>query len=213
MFNQSFEDPKCIEEQVMLAQQGDHQAVDEILVVFQQVVRFRARSFFMTGADQEDLVQEGMIGLFKAIRDFRPEKEIPFRSFADICITRQLITAIKTARRLKHQPLNEYLSLNQPTADPDSNRTLIDILPGPAARQPEEIVVKREYLDELQGRLLTLLSPFEYQVLSFYIEGYSYKEISSIMETPTKAIDNALSRIKRKMMAPFSTRNIEKISS
>lgn len=202
-----------IEEQVMLAQQGNHQAIEEILSVYQHMVRFRARSFFMTGADQEDLIQEGMIGLFKAIRDFRPEKEIPFRSFAEICINRQLITAIKTSRRLKHQPLNEYLSLNQPTSEPDSNRTLIDMLPGPATVEPEQVVIKRELLRELQGQLRVLLSPFEYEVLNYYVEGYSYKEISSMMNSPTKSIDNALSRIKRKIVAPFSIQNIEKISS
>lgn len=202
-----------IEEQVLLAQQGNHQAIEEILSVYQPMVRFRARSFFMTGADQEDLFQEGMIGLFKAIRDYRPEKEIPFRSFAEICINRQLITAIKTSRRLKHQPLNEYLSLNQPAMEPDSHRTLIDMLPGPATIEPEQIVIKRELLRELQGQLQILLSPFEYQVLSFYVEGYSYKEISSMMNAPTKSIDNALSRIKRKIVAPFFIQNIGKISS
>ncbi|BCJ85429.1 RNA polymerase sporulation sigma factor SigH [Effusibacillus dendaii] len=188
-----------VEEEIVLAQQGNAQSVERVLSQFQPYVRLRARSFFLAGAEYEDLVQEGMIGLYKAIRDYRREKEIPFRVFAEICITRQIITAIKTARRLKHQPLNQYLSLYGLASDDESNRSLLDTIPSPHGNEPDEMIIHQEQLIELQLKLRKILSSFEYQVLSLHAEGHSYKEIATLMNSSTKAIDNALYRIKRKM--------------
>jgi RNA polymerase sporulation-specific sigma factor len=202
-----------IETLVCFAQQGDNAAAEEILSQFQPLVRLRARSFFLAGAEQEDLVQEGMIGLFKAIRDYRSEKEIPFRIFAEICINRQLITAIKTSRRLKHQPLNHYMSLHRPTSEDDASRSLIETLPSPRGYEPDEVVIKREQFRELRNKLSGILSPFEYEVLSFYSEGHSYKEIAGIMNSTTKAIDNALCRIKRKVDLSSANKKPQRISS
>lgn len=202
-----------VEELVLQAQQGDRHAVDDIFKQLQPVVRLKARSYFMAGADNEDLLQEGMIGLYKAIRDYQPEREIPFRAFAEICITRQLITAIKTAMRLKHQPLNYYLSLNRPMYEDDADRTLMDTLPGPAISDPEHVFILREQLDELRNELAGSLSPFEFRVLALYVEHNTYKEIADEMGTTTKAVDNALCRVKRKLMGYYSLKNLDKMTS
>ncbi|MFC4768969.1 RNA polymerase factor sigma-70 [Effusibacillus consociatus] len=206
-------EPSDVESQVLLAQQGDSYAIEQVLSHFQSLVRFRARSFFLAGAEQEDLIQEGMIGLFKAIRDYRLDKEIPFRIFAEICINRQLITAIKSSRRLKHQPLNHYTSLHRSMSEDESRRFLIDTLPCPQGSEPDEVVIKQEQLRELQNQLSVILSPFEFQVLNLYSEGHSYKEIAKMMNSTTKAIDNALCRIKRKMDSAAVNRNLQRISS
>jgi RNA polymerase sporulation-specific sigma factor len=202
-----------VESSVLRAQQGDEQAVEEILHRFQPMVRMKARSYFMAGADSEDLVQEGMIGLYKAIRDYQTERQIPFRAFAEICITRQLITAIKTAMRLKHQPLNFYLSLNRPIYEEDADRTLMDTLPGPAFSDPEYVFLLREEVKELRKELSDSLSEFEFQVLNLYVNENTYKEIADEMGTTTKAVDNALCRVKRKLMAFYSTKNLNKLTS
>jgi RNA polymerase sporulation-specific sigma factor len=204
---------ESVEQLVVMAQQGDSRAVDEVLSQFQSLVRFRARSFFLTGAEQDDLIQEGMIGLFKAIRDYRSEKEIPFRIFAEICVNRQLITAIKTSKRLKHQPLNHYTSLHRPTNEEESARSLLDTLPSPQGSEPDAVVIKREQLRELHSKLSVILSPFEYKVLNLYSEGHSYKEIADLMKSSTKAIDNALCRIKRKLEATSFNKDPQRISS
>ena len=202
-----------VEQNVLRAQQGDNQAVEEILQRFHPMVRMKARSYFMAGADNEDLIQEGMIGLYKAIRDYQPERQIPFRAFAEICITRQLITAIKTAMRLKHQPLNYYLSLNRPMYEEDADRTLMDTLPGPAFSDPEYVFLVREQVKELRQELSDSLSEFEFQVLNLYVNQNTYKEIADEMGTTTKAVDNALCRVKRKLMTFYTTKNLKKLSS
>ena len=201
------------EELVLRAQEGDAWAIDDILQRFQPIVRLKARSYFMAGADNEDLIQEGMIGLYKAIRDYQPERNIPFRAFAEICITRQLITAIKTAMRLKHQPLNYYLSLNRPMYEEDTDRTLMDTLPGPAVSDPEYVFLIREQLKELRDELTASLSAFELRVLLLYVDHNTYKEIADEMNTTTKAVDNALCRVKRKLMSHYGTKDLEKLSS
>jgi RNA polymerase sporulation-specific sigma factor len=202
-----------VEYTVLRAQTGDSDAVEEILQKFYPMVRLKARSYFMAGADNEDLIQEGMIGLYKAIRDYQLERQIPFRAFAEICITRQLITAIKTAMRLKHQPLNYYLSLNRPMYEEDADRTLMDTLPGPMASDPEYVFLVREQVKELRKELSDSLSEFEFQVLTLYVNQNTYKEIADEMGTTTKAVDNALCRVKRKLMAFYSTKNLNKLSS
>lgn len=201
------------EEKVLRAQRGDEYAVEEILQGFHGIVRMKARSYFIAGADSEDLIQEGMIGLYKAIRDFQPERQIPFRAFAEICITRQLITAIKTAMRLKHQPLNYYLSLNRPMYEEDTDRTLMDTLPGPAICDPEYVFLVREQLKELREELAGSLSPFELKVLTLYVDHNTYKEIADEMGTTTKAVDNALCRVKRKLLTFYSNKKLTKLTS
>lgn len=211
--NHPHTEPGSIETQVLLAQQGDPNAIEEVLSLYQSLVRYRARSFFLAGAEQEDLVQEGMIGLFKAIRDYRLDKDIPFRAFAEICINRQLITAIKKSRRLKHQPLNHYMSLHGTASDDESYRSLIDTLPSPQGFEPHEVVIMQEQLRELKNQLSALLSPFEFQVLNFYSEGHSYKEIAKAMNSGIKAVDNALCRIKKKLDSAYSIKKLQRISS
>jgi RNA polymerase sporulation-specific sigma factor len=209
---EEFED-NTVEQRVLRAQNGDEYAVEEILQQFQPLVRMKARAYFMAGADNDDLVQEGMIGLYKAIRDYQLERQIPFRAFAEICITRQLITAIKTAMRLKHQPLNYYLSLNRPMYEEDTDRTLMDTLPGPPICDPEYVFLVREQVEELREELTDSLSAFELRVLSMYVDHNTYKEIAEEMGTTTKAVDNALCRVKRKLMTFYSTKKLEKLSS
>lgn len=154
----------------------------------------------MIGADHEDIVQEGMIGLYKAIRDYREEKLKSFRAFAELCITRQIITAIKTATRQKHIPLNNYVSLNRPIYDEDSDRTLLDVITEEAPSNPEEMLINREDLSVIEGRIGQMLSDLEKEVLVRYMEGKSYVEISEEMGRHVKSIDNALQRIKRKLL-------------
>ena len=162
-------------------------------------MRSKARSYFLIGADHEDIVQEGMIGLYKAIRDFREEKLASFRAFAELCITRQIITAIKTATRQKHIPLNSYVSLNKPIYDEESDRTLLDVITEGWEANPEEVLINREDVSLIEGRIGKTLSGLEKQVLQRYLEGKSYQEISSEMHRHVKSVDNALQRVKRKL--------------
>ena len=187
------------EELALLAQQGDDAALEYLLNKYKNFVRSKARSYFLIGADHEDIVQEGMIGLYKAIRDFKPEKLSSFRAFAELCITRQIITAIKTATRQKHIPLNSYVSLNKPIYDDESDRTLLDVITEETPSNPEEMLIDREDLSVIEGRIGSLLSDLEKQVLVRYVEGKSYVEISEEMNRHVKSIDNALQRIKRKL--------------
>ena len=188
------------EEIVLLAQQdGEGAALEYLLNKYKNFVRTKARSYFLIGADHEDIVQEGMIGLYKAIRDFKQERLASFRAFAELCITRQIITAIKTATRQKHIPLNSYISLNRPIYEEDSDRTLLDVITEDAPSNPEEMLIDREDLSVIEGRIGQMLSDLEKQVLMRYIEGKSYVEISQEMNRHVKSIDNALQRIKRKL--------------
>ena len=199
MVNQGFES-MTDEEIVALAQQdGEDAALEYLLNKYKNFVRAKARSYFLIGADHEDIVQEGMIGLYKAIRDYREDRLSSFRAFAELCVTRQIITAIKTATRQKHIPLNSYVSLNRPIFEEDSDRTLLDVITEEAPSNPEEMLIDREDLSVIEGRIGSLLSDLEKQVLVRYVEGKSYVEISEEMNRHVKSIDNALQRIKRKL--------------
>jgi RNA polymerase sporulation-specific sigma factor len=187
------------EQVVRLAQQADGMALEYLLNKYKNFVRSKARSYFLIGADHEDIVQEGMIGLYKAIRDFREEKLASFRAFAELCITRQIITAIKTATRQKHIPLNSYVSLNKPIYDEESDRTLLDVITEGWEANPEEVLINREDVSLIEGRIGKTLSALEKQVLQRYLEGKSYQEISGEMHRHVKSIDNALQRVKRKL--------------
>ena len=185
---------------VLMAQRdGDGAALEHLLNKYKNFVRTKARSYFLIGADHEDIVQEGMIGLYKAIRDFKEDRLSSFRAFAELCITRQIITAIKTATRQKHIPLNSYISLNRPIYEEDSDRTLLDVITEDVPSNPEAMLIDREDLSVIEGRIGSMLSDLEKQVLIRYIEGKSYVEISEEMNRHVKSVDNALQRIKRKL--------------
>lgn len=187
------------EQVVEIVRSGDEVALEYLINKYRNFVRAKARSYFLIGADREDIVQEGMIGLYKAIRDFRPDKLASFRAFAELCITRQIITAIKTATRQKHIPLNSYVSLNKPIFDEDSDRTLLDILSGTKVSDPEELVISREEFVHIEKKMGEFLSELEWKVLMFYLEGKSYQEIADDLNRHVKSIDNALQRVKRKL--------------
>ena len=184
---------------VGLAGAGDKLAEEYLIHKFKNFVRARARSYFLIGADKEDIIQEGMIGLFKAIRDFRADKQSSFRAFAELCITRQIITAVKTATRQKHIPLNSYVSLNKPIYDEESDRTLLDVITGSRITDPEELIISREEFSDIEGKMGEILSPLERQVLMAYLDGKTYQEIAAILQRHVKSIDNALQRVKRKL--------------
>jgi len=189
-----------LDEQVVeLARDGDAAAQEYLINKYKNFVRAKARSYFLIGADKEDIIQEGMIGLYKAIRDFRSDKLSSFRAFAELCITRQIITAIKTATRQKHIPLNSYVSLNKPIYDEDSDRTLLDIISGTRITDPEELIISREEFDDIEEKMGEILSSLEWKVLMYYLEGKSYQEIAVDLHRHVKSIDNALQRVKRKL--------------
>ena len=187
------------EEAVERCHLGDNLAEEYLLDKYKNFVRSKARSYFLIGADHEDIVQEGMIGLYKAIRDYRPEKLSSFRAFAELCITRQIITAIKTATRQKHIPLNSYISLNKPLYDEESDRTLMDVIMEGRISNPEEIIINREDLVSINDRIKDVLSGLEQEVLNAYLDGKSYQEIAESLGRHVKSIDNALQRVKRKL--------------
>ncbi|CFX04117.1 RNA polymerase sigma-H factor [Syntrophomonas zehnderi OL-4] len=187
------------EEIVELAQQGDQFAIEYLVDKYKNFVRAKARSYFLIGADREDIIQEGMIGLFKAIRDYNGDKLTSFRAFAELCITRQIITAIKTATRQKHIPLNSYISLNKPVYDEESDRTLMDIITTNKITNPEEIIISREEFVFIEKKMGEILSTLEWKVLMAYLEGKSYQEIAVELKRHVKSIDNALQRVKRKL--------------
>ncbi|MBQ6326858.1 MAG: RNA polymerase sporulation sigma factor SigH, partial [Clostridia bacterium] len=185
------------EQVVILAQETDGPALEYLLNKYKNFVRTKARSYFLIGADHEDIVQEGMIGLYKAIRDYKAERLSSFRAFAELCVTRQIITAIKTATRQKHIPLNSYISLNKPIYEEDSDRTLLDVITEEGMSNPEEMIIDREDLSVIEGKIGQMLSDLEKEVLVRYMEGTSYVEIAEEMGRHVKSIDNALQRIKR----------------
>ncbi len=187
------------EELVEMVHQGNTEALDFLITKYRSFVRMKGRSYFLIGADKEDILQEGMIGLYKAIRDFREEKLASFRAFAELCITRQIITAIKTATRQKHIPLNSYVSLDKPIYDEESDRTLMDMIAGSVIDDPEELIINREDFDYMEGKMAEILSELEQQVLALYLDGQSYQEISEELNRHVKSIDNALQRVKRKL--------------
>ena len=187
------------EELALPAQQGDDAALEYLLNKYKNFVRSKARSYFLIGADHEDIVQEGMIGLYKAIRDFKPEKLSSFRAFAELCITRQIITAIKTATRQKHIPLNSYVSLNKPIYDDESDRTLLDVITEGRVANPEDMLISQEDVGLIEDKIGQMLSSLEREVLSAYLDGKSYQEIAQELDRHVKSIDNALQRVKRKL--------------
>ena len=187
------------EEIVVLCHEGDSVAEEYLLNKYKNFVRSKARSYFLIGADHEDIVQEGMIGLYNAIRDFQPNKLSSFRAFAELCITRQIITAIKTATRQKHIPLNSYVSLNKPLYDEESDRTLLDVIMEGRTSNPEELIINREDLGDIHAKISEVLSGLEQEVLSAYLDGKSYQEIADALGRHVKSIDNALQRVKRKL--------------
>ena len=196
------------EELCLLAQgQDGGEALECLLNRYKNFVRSRARSYFLIGADHEDIVQEGMIGLYKAIRDFRPDKLASFRAFAELCVTRQIITAIKTATRQKHIPLNSYVSLNKPIFDEESDRTLLDVISEGRITNPEELLIGQEDLSTIESRIGKMLSPLEWEVLLAYLDGRSYQEIAVDLGRHVKSIDNALQRVKRKMEKLLEQKN------
>ncbi|APC46794.1 RNA polymerase sporulation sigma factor SigH [Virgibacillus halodenitrificans] len=186
-------------EVIALVQQGNSRALDFLINKYKNFVRAKARTYFLIGADREDIIQEGMIGLYKAIRDYDGEKLSSFKGFAELCVTRQIITAIKTATRQKHLPLNSYVSLDKPIYDEESDRTLLDVIAGSKAIDPQELLVNREKFGDLETKLSELLSELEKQVLHLYLDGQTYQEISVELKRHVKSIDNALQRVKRKL--------------
>ncbi|TPE68426.1 RNA polymerase sporulation sigma factor SigH [Halalkalibacterium halodurans] len=178
---------------------GDGAALEYLIHKYKNFVRAKARSYFLIGADHEDIVQEGMIGLYKAIRDFKGDKLSSFKAFAELCITRQIITAIKTATRQKHIPLNSYVSLDKPLYDEESDRTLLDVVCGSRVTDPEELLINQEEFDDIEVKMGELLSDLERKVLMLYLDGRSYQEISAELNRHVKSIDNALQRVKRKL--------------
>ncbi len=187
------------EELVDHAKGGDDRAAEFLIAKYRNFVRVKAKAYFLIGADREDIIQEGMIGLYKAIRDFRRDKLSSFRAFAELCITRQIITAIKTATRQKHIPLNSYISLNKPIYDEDSDRTLLDVISSIKVSDPEELVINQEASATMRERIRKNLSELECKVLTAYLEGKSYQEMANELNRHVKSIDNALQRVKRKL--------------
>src|SRR5919205_1193593 len=195
---------------VLRARNGDGGALDVLIRRYTGFVRLKASSYFLAGGDAEDLIQEGLIGLYKAVRDFRADKETSFRSFAELCVTRQIITAIKTATRYKHTPLNSYVSFSHTPAgqDPDSECTLGDALPGPSVDDPSICVISTEELQTLVFTLGTGLSQLESDALRLYLEGSSYEDMADVLGCDTKTIDNALQRVKRKVLTHQASRAV-----
>jgi RNA polymerase sporulation-specific sigma factor len=189
------EDEDVVEE----AKKGNRQALEYLINRYKNFVRAKARCYFLIGADKEDIIQEGMIGLYKAIRDYNKDKLTSFKAFAELCITRQIITAIKTATRQKHIPLNSYVSLNKPIYDDESDRTLLDVLSGVKVTDPEELIISREELSYMESKIGEILSNLEWEVLTSYLDGKTYQEIAVDLDRHVKSIDNALQRVKRKL--------------
>ncbi len=198
------------DELVARFQSGDNDSLDVLLTRYRRFTRAKARGYFLIGADSDDIEQEGMIGLFKAVRDFRPDRESSFRAFAELCITRQIMTAIKTATRQKHQPLNRYVSLSGLRVVDDSCEGWIDdLLSDHSMPDPADEVVSSEAMAAMRASMAETLSTLEVDVLRLYLEGRSYQEISVLLGRHVKSIDNALQRIKRKLEAHLATRDAE----
>ncbi|MQA99379.1 MAG: RNA polymerase sporulation sigma factor SigH [Actinobacteria bacterium] len=196
------------EDLVELARTGENErAIEMLLKRYRHYARAKARSYFLSGADKDDIVQEGMIGLYKAIRDYQASKNIAFRAFAELCITRQIITAIKTATRQKHQPLNSYVSLSRGyAASGEGDRALVDVLVTDHEPDPADVVIDSEEMSVIRSSMGRVLSNFESQVMQLYVEGKSYQQIADMLGKHAKSIDNALQRIKRKLAAHIGGR-------
>ncbi|PLT35644.1 RNA polymerase sporulation sigma factor SigH [Bacillus sp. V5-8f] len=196
------------EELVELVRMGDHEAANILITKYRNFVKSKASRYFLIGGDKEDIVQEGMIGLYKAIRDFREDKLTSFKAFAELCITRQIITAIKTATRQKHTPLNSYISLDKPIFEDDSDHTLMDVISCTKVTDPISLLINQENSDYVQLKMTEMLSDLERKVLSLYMDGQSYVEISEKLDKHVKSIDNALQRVKRKLERYLEMREI-----
>ena len=173
--------------------------IEYLMVKYKPLVLSKTRMLFLSGGERDDLIQEGMIGLYKAIRDFRADKQASFRAFAELCVTRQIITAIKIATRQKHIPLNSYVSLNKPIYEEDSDRTLLDVISGVKVANPEDMIISREEFSDIESKMNDILSDLEWKVLMSYLDGKSYQEIAAELGRHIKSIDNALQRVKRKL--------------
>jgi RNA polymerase sporulation-specific sigma factor len=192
---------------VALAKQGSGRAYDQLISRYYSFIRLRASSYFLAGGDGEDLIQEGLVGLFKAVRDFRSDRESSFRNFAELCITRQIITAVKTATRNKHAPLNQYVSFSTtPAGVGEGEATLEEVLPGSAVQDPVNQVISSEELRALVACITTVLSELEANVLALYLDGRSYEQIGARLGCECKTVDNALQRVKRKVSTHLSRR-------
>ena len=195
---------------IALAKQGDALAYDRIVRRYHGFVRMKASSYFLAGGDSDDLIQEGLVGLYKAVRDFRSDRESSFRNFAELCITRQIITAVKTATRNKHTPLNQYVSFSQsPASATEGEPTLEEVIPGPTVNDPVNQVISSEELQALVSCLSSVLSELESRVLSLYLDGHSYEVIGERLECDTKTVDNALQRVKRKVGVHLASRAVK----
>ena len=201
-------DLRADEDNVEAVREGDSDALEFLIHKYRNFVRAKARSYFLIGADREDIIQEGMIGLYKAIRDFRGDKLASFKAFAELCVTRQIITAIKTATRQKHIPLNSYVSLDKPIYDEDSDRTLLDVICGTRVTDPEELIINKEEFISLEDKMGEILSDLERKVLMLYLDGRSYQEIAVDLKRHVKSIDNALQRVKRKLEKYLEARDL-----
>ena len=195
------------EDVVSLAKKGDRRAVEYLLVKYKRLVSLRARSYFLKGASREDIVQEGMIGLYKAILNFRPENLVSFHAFAEMCLTRRMLTAIKAATRQKHMFLNSYVSLDKPVYDDDMGRTLLDVFPVEGSVSPEELVIRQEELEAVRDLMGQVLTDFEGEVLMAFLDEKSYLEIAETLQCNAKAVDNALQRVKKKLGRHFQLRD------
>ena len=199
------------EELVLMAQNGDEAAQEYLLDKYKSLVRAKSRAYFLIGADSEDIIQEGMIGLYKAVRDYNEEKNASFRSFAELCVNRQMITAIKAATRQKHQPLNSYVSLNKPVYEEESEQTYMDFLQSDSSAllNPETLLIGQENKHFLEDQMVKNLSSFETRVLVLYLQGRSYFEIAHVLDKPEKSIDNALQRVKKKLEKFLEEKNLD----
>ncbi len=186
---------------IALAKQGNPDAYDRIVRRYYGFVRLKASSYFLVGGDSDDLIQEGLVGLYKAVRDYRSDRESSFRNFAELCITRQIITAVKTATRNKHTPLNQYVSFSSTPAGAtgDSEPTLDEMIAGSPVHDPVNQVISSEELRALVACISTALSELESRVLSLYLDGHSYEEVGRRLGCDCKTVDNALQRVKRKV--------------
>ena len=187
------------EDIVAIIHEGNTDALDFLIRKYRSFVWLKGRSYFLIGGDREDVVQEGMIGLYKAIRDYKSDKLSAFKGFAELCITRQIITAIKTATRQKHIPLNSSVSLDRPVYVEETERTLLDMLAGPPLEDPEDLMIHKEDFDHMEIEMQKVLSRLERQVLALYLDGQTYQEISAALNRQVKSVDNALQRIKKKL--------------
>ncbi|MDI3235734.1 MULTISPECIES: RNA polymerase sporulation sigma factor SigH [Exiguobacterium] len=207
----SFDQFECMTDEALVEQAkvfDNSDALEFLIERYRNFVRAKARSYFLIGADREDIIQEGMIGLYKAVRDYRTDKLASFKGFAELCITRQMITAIKTATRQKHIPLNSYISLDKPIYDDESERTLLDIITSTVPSDPQILIVNREEYADIESKMDEILSDLERKVLALYLDGRTYQEISDDLDRHVKSIDNALQRVKKKLERYLEARKL-----